>query len=299
MLKVVGMISVLLIQQVRAPAAVLNPDTAHVGDVVSVAFRIDAPAGSMLLLPDTLVLGENFENAARARIRTDTLENGTLRFTAIYSIVGWRPGEGPIPAIEGTLRTASGHETVRVQPPPITIASVLPADTAGIQPRPLKDVVGPVRVWWMVALALAVLLTVIALGLWWWLRNRGRNQAVSESIPALPPREVLLRELDEIAASALRQGDLRLVYIRLSFAIRRYMATLDPDWGEDLTTRELAEGARDTGIAPALELLAHADLVKFARHAVTAEEAQRDLAMTRRWAETYRPQDRPDLVEAA
>ena len=292
--------SAFLLQQAPAPVAALNPDTAFVGDHVNVAVRVDAPRDSRLLIPDTLAISGNFENAARARIRTDTLEDGSLRFTAYYTIVGWRPGETAVlPPIEAVLRTPSGDQSLTIQPPALTIASVLPADTAGIEPKPLKDVLGPTRVWWLAALAVLAALIVAGLLLWWWMRRRRQRRALAPAPVAIAPRERFLRELDEISQTALRSGDLRAFYIGTSAALRRYLASLDPAWGEELTTTELSPRMRAPNLMPVLDVLDRADLVKFARREVHQDEAQRDLRDLRRWADSYNQPAQPQLVEAA
>jgi len=295
---ILAIVSALLFQQ--APTVAMSPDTAYVGDVVSLAFRVNAPAGAALVIPDTLAVSGNVENAARARIRTDTLPDRSLRFTVYYSVVGWRPGAMPLPPVEGVVRGPAGDTPFTVQPPDLTIASVLPPDTAGIEPKPLKDVIGPTRVWWLAALAVLAGLILLALLVWWWLRRRRRTRETNAAAPPVPPRELFLRELDEISQGPLRHGDMRAFYIRASAALRQYVASFDPDWGQDLTTMELSPRMRDAELAPVLSVLERADLVKFARRPATQEEAQRDLRELRRWAETYgRPQQQPQMVEAA
>ncbi len=77
--------------------------------------------------------------------------------------------------------------------------------------------------------------------------------------------------------------------------LRRYTATVRPDWGTDLTTIELSErvGA-ESDVKPALGVLRHADMVKFARSIPGANDAHADLDRARDWIAAY---PAPPVVE--
>ena len=293
---------------VHVPAAAqdvrvaLTTDSARVGDLVGVAVQIDLPPTTTLILPDTLELGEDLENAARKQVRVDSLANGSLRYLITYPITAWRPGTFQLSSIAATLTERGAQRTLDVQMPALNVLSVLPADTANIEAKPPRDVWGASRIWWPIIL-IALLVLAAAAALYWWWRRRNRRAAELPAAPAAPavlPREWVLRELDRVERSgAIERGDFRRYYIELSDVLRRYVAMIDGYWGADLTTAELDRVLARSGAdgSALISLLNRADLVKFARHDVGANQARSDLGAARQWAGSF---EKPvALAEAA
>lgn len=292
-------------QQIRA--AVLG-DSIRVGDVVPVALRTTVPAGQRVLWPDTLPLGGpegDLENAARVRVREDTLSDGRIQVTGLYSITPWRTGEVTLPDVE--VPVVAGNEVARtltVGLPPFQVASVLPSDTAGIQPRPAKDVLGRNWAWWPFLLALLLLLALAALA-WWIIRRKRLRGAILAPAAAVPPREAALAALDRAREAGLAErGEMKEFYTRIAAAVRAYLAAVEPGWGEDRTTTELLSVVRtQAGSGTATDLAAilrSADQVKFARRDPSPGEAMGDWERTRSWVEAFRwNEPTPDVEEAA
>lgn len=272
----------------EARAAVIG-DTIRVGDVVPVAVRLTVGRGERVAWPDTLPLsGERVENAARVRERVDTLSDGRLTMTGIYAVTPWRTGDVPLPEL--SLDVVTGREiarTVTAALPSLEVVSVLPADTAGLEPMPAKGVIGGNWSWWSILLALLALAALIG-AIVWWLRRR---RAVAEAVPLeppVPPRERVLARLEAAReAGLIEQGAMKEFYTRISDALRDYLAAIGPGWGEDLTTTELLGrfraqvGAEEAGALA--ELLRPADQVKFARRAPDASVADREWQAVRTW----------------
>lgn len=291
----------------EARAAVLG-DTIRVGDIVPVAVRTTVDPGQRVLLPDTLPLGgpdAEMENAARVRVREDTLADGRIQVTGVYSVTPWRPGQATLPEIP--LQVVAGDEVARTltaAPPAFEVVSVLPEDTTGIEPRPAKGVIGRSWSWWPILLALLALLAVGGL-LWWLWRRRRRGEAVPLA-PALPPREAALAALDQARDAGLAQrGEMKEFYTRISAALRDYLAAVEPGWGEDRTTTEVLAAVRaDAGPAVAAELAEHlraADQVKFARREPDTATALREWEAARGWVVGFRwkEPETPDVEAAA
>jgi hypothetical protein len=258
------------------------PDTIHVGDVITAAIRVVVPRGAVVSFPDSLVVPQDIENAGQRVIRTDTAA-GAEQITAQFPLAGWRPGAHALPpvtyAIDGRAYVVS-FDSLR-------ITSVLPPDTSGIKPQPLKSVMGGTRVWWPWILALLVLLLIGALLYWWW-RRRNRVVAALVVVPARPARDVALERLDAArAAGYVERGSMKEFYSEVSDALRTYVASIDYLLSSDLTTSEMAGRIRRRGADPAavelLTLLGAADLVKFARHRPGAAEAMDEWTRVRAW----------------
>lgn len=291
-------------QQVRAAVVA---DTVRVGDVVPVAVRLTVEPGHRVVFPDTLPLGDDrLENAARVRERLDTLEDGRTEATAVYSVTPWRVGELPLPALE--IPVVAGSERVRTVTaslPGLDVLSVLPEDTAGIELKPAKGVIGRSWSWWPIVLALLAVLAIV-LAVLWWRRRRGR-EAPAVAALAISPRERALGRLQEAREAGLvESGAMKEFYTRVSEAVREYAAALESGWSEDLTTSELLSRVRQqagpSAAAGLASLLRPADQVKFARRLPDRETALAEWEATRRWVLEFRwppPQESGDREVAA
>ncbi len=282
------------------------PDSAEVGDVVTVAIRLVLPPGQRAIWPDTLSLPEesDVENAARVRERVDTLDDGRLQVTALYAVTPWRTGEQPLG--EARFQVIGGAETPETRTaelPTLRVVSVLPADTAGIEPRPAKGVIGRSWSWWPIILtALAVLLLAALLG--WWIRRRRQRRPEPALAPAPTARERALAALDAARSDGLlERGEVKAFYIRVAVAVRHFLAAMEPAWGEELTTTELMARIRamaDPEEARGLEgILRAADQVKFARRRPEPATAHQEWAEARAWVVAFRREPEPVREEAA
>jgi hypothetical protein len=269
--------------QAQAPRTAILPDTIHVGDVITAAIRFTVPRDAKVAMPDSLTLQPDLENAGARVIKADTTPQG-IQITAEYPIAGWRPGAYALPVIPYTVNGAAYAATFDS----LRIASVLPADTTGVQPKPLKSVLGGDRVWWPWLLLLLLLLAA-ALAYWWW-RRRGRNDVETPVIPMRPAREIAIERLEHARASGMVERlEMREFYGETSDALREYIAAIDPEMSTDLTTSEVAavvrrRGADATGVE-LLTLLGAADLVKFARRLPRTAEAYEEWSRVRKWVD--------------
>ena len=275
-------------QQVRAA---ISPDTVTVGDVAQVGVRITAPADAAVSLPDSLPVSGDLENAGRPDVQVVENPDGTRTLTAVYPITAWRPGVDTLPAFEVAV-DVGGRVTLDTVRLTLTVASVLPADTAGIEARPPKDVLGRNWVWWLWLLAALLLALAIATLVWWIVRRRRRRPVVI--VPGLSPRERALRELDAIRAERLfDRPSPAPFYERVSTVLRAYLSEVDPRWSRDRTTTELAASllpAATPEMASRLRaLLREADAVKFASARPDAGSVQRHFDQVRAWVEGFPP----------
>lgn len=291
--------------QAAGSARVAVPaDSIHVGDRVTVAVRVVVEAGERVILPDTLPLAsDDVENAARVRERVETLEDGRVQVTGVYTVTPWRPGRTELPALDLQIEAATGElRAVTAGLPDLEVLSILPADAEALQPMPPKGVVGPSFAWWPFAL-LALVLLGLAFLLW---RRVKRSPAAVEraSAPAVPPRQRALAALDQAReAGLIESGEWKDFYSRVSQALREYLEAVESAWGEDLTTTEvLARVRADAGhpeSAALASLLGPADQVKFARRVPDAATAHAEWEAARQWVERFDGPPRPEPVEVA
>lgn len=274
-------------QEVRVGVA---PDTVRVGDIFRAVVRVVLPPGYGVVLPDSLPLGGEAEQAGRRRDVVDELPGGGRRVTATYPLSAWRPGPLALPAVAVRLVGPAGERTIQARLPSPVVRSVLPADTQGVEPRGLKDVLGASRTLWPLLLALLAGAVAVSGALYW----RRRARAVPALLEApVSPLERALRALDRARELGLVEAaGFKPFYSLVSDAVRGYLAALNPAWGVELTTTELLERAA-AGMPPETaavlaRILRAADLVKFARRRPEPDEAVGDWEAARAWVLAYR-----------
>ena len=275
------------------PHVLLGSDTARVGDVVPVAVRVPVAPGERVAWPDTLPLaGSALENAVRVREEADTVAGRAVR-AGIYAVTPWRTGELRLPEV--AVEVVGGDESpreVRVSGPTLAVMSVLPGDTAGVEPKPARGVIGADWAWGTIVLMIGLAAAVILALVWWWRRGRPVSEEAISLEPQIPPRERALAALRAARSSGLlERGELKEFYSRFSEAVRGYMAALHASWGEDLTTTELLSRIR-TQVGPSeaaalREVLDPADRVKFARREPDAGTALAEWEGARSWVEEF------------
>ncbi|MBI2796443.1 MAG: hypothetical protein HYX65_07060 [Gemmatimonadetes bacterium] len=261
---------------VRADVA-LGPDTATVGDPVTLVARVTAPAGATIEFPVAVATGDDVE-ALDPRLVEARTSGGATVAVATWRVVGWRPGSRALPLGEAVVTLGAQQWRLPLETRTVVVRSVLPADTARRVPRPARDalaVAGPWwERWWPVALALVALL--LAVRAW---KRRRRSAAIAPEAAAV----LSLDRLDALALAAAgepaREVALAAEIVRVSLMARW------PEAVTGLTTAEVGEVAyRRIGplAEDVLALLAEADLVKFARRPVTADESRAYAVRARR-----------------
>lgn len=268
----------------QRPSATIRSDSLTVGDPALLVLEVPRAEDESVRFPDTLALAGDLEYLGPAAVDPEDRVPGIA--SAAYHVTAWRPGEHALPAITVPVDGPEGARTVRLEPPAFRVSSVLPADTAGVEPRPPKDVIGPDRTL-LPTLILLALLTAAAIAIArWWARRRARERKPEG--PAIRPAESALGELDRIQASGLLQkGQVKEYYARTTRVLRDYLNAVEPAWGAGLTTAEI-DAQVDPGLRPVekrelLTVLFRADRVKFARHRPATDEPEALWRAAREW----------------
>jgi len=260
--------------------------------------RVVGSEAAAVSFPDSLELPQDLESAGPRRLRADTTEAGE-RWTAVYPVTGWKPGRHELPPAAISLDGGTTVSNARF--PEVIIASVLPADTAGVQPKPARDVLGGNRVWWPWLLLAALLASLAAAFLYWYRRRHAREHPVI-AVPTRPARVLALEALERARASgAVEAGDFKRFYSDVSAALRGYLAAVDPALGTDLTTTEVllalrqqGRSATSAGLGTTLQA---ADMVKFAQRRPGEDVALQDWQRARDWVLGF--DAAPELESAA
>jgi hypothetical protein len=270
----------------------VTPDTIYVGDVFRAAVRVVLPPGWGVTFPDTLPVAGEVENAGRGERRSRELPGGGREVTIVYPLTAWSPGSAQLPALSLRLESPEGERSLEATFSEPRVRSVLPRDTAGIESRPPKDVLGPGRLVWPWIAALAALLAAVVALVYWRRRRRAATPALSfETALADSSRERALRALDEVRSLGLvERGEVKEFYSRTVGVVRALLEELSPAWGGELTTTELiksleAGGLAEESTAHLAPLLEGADQVKFNRRHPASAEAFGEWSELRRWVE--------------
>jgi hypothetical protein len=253
----------------------VTPDTVTVGQRFILLLKVRGPIGATIVFPASVdSAGEN--NATTPQIIGSPLidsvadATGTTR-TAAYRFTAWDIGVQRLGL--GNIAVTANGKTVYVSlaNQSVFVKSVLPADTTLRQPKPLR---GPIVLvpfnWipWLLLLA-AILLALLAWYLWRWYRRR-RNRP-------LPPFQQAEKDFAKIEEMKLIESGEPERYVAMMVDVMRcYLAARVEGLERSQTTTELlaastAIQAHASGLA---QLLGRADMIKFARERVTADDAR-------------------------
>ena len=260
---------------VRMGISVL-PETVTVGTPFRILVRVRAPRGSTIDFPaatDSLV-GVELLDPRTVRENVDSL--GFTDRTATYRLAAWDVGVLPIALGDVRVRVNGAERRVPIDSVSITVATVLPADTAKHIPKPARDIVTAPGSLWKYYLIAAVAALLLALLAWWWFRRRRGGGADGASVD---PYAFAEKEFARIEALGLIESGERERFVALMVeVVRDFLARRVPAASEALTSTELAAALRTDPTVPLARLeplLAESDLVKFARAPVTPERARK------------------------
>lgn len=267
-------------------SSAVAPETVTVGDRFRSVIQVVAPAGATVEFAP-LPVGDTLQPVDSVRVIPGRAGEPPI---GAYTLVAWVAG-APLRA-EAAVRVALPDGSAATYLVPLrlpVVRSVLPADTAGVEPRPARGLFALPQTeetrWWLLLVPLAVLVALA----WYLSRRRAAAAADTRS-----PRERALADLKRLGAEAGGIFDPNQIYPAITRVLRRYLAELRREWGTDLTTTELLQRLSVDAVpgvdrARLESLLQHADRVKFARYVPSAGEVEDFLERSRKWVESYPP----------
>jgi hypothetical protein len=271
----------------------VEPQTVTIGSPFRYTMRIEADPEVEAIVPIlTERLGE-FLITDFGEVPQGSRKDGFV-VERWYTLVTYETGDQLVPGPTVQYRTP-GRELRSMDAPDtlVIVRSVLGADAEGADVRDIKPPVEVPRdyrpLWWGGAVLL--LLGLLGVGLYWIL-NRKRGEGVE---PLRPADEVAQEAFLRLrAARLIEKGRYEEYYVRLSAIVRRYLEGRFGLKAPEMTTEEFLQIAqRNPTLAAAQRsslghFLSEADLVKFARHVPTDEDAERAYSAARQFVETTR-----------
>ena len=250
-------------------------DSVHVGDPFRVTIGVRAPVGATIDFPRELDSTGAVQSLDPVIVHTSA-DTSAVEQYADYRVAAWDVGKQAIRLDDVIVKLGSATRRVPITNASVFVKSVLPADTAKRVPKPPRDLfeVNPFP-WWLWAIIAAVVIGLILL-YWWWRKRRRRPKPIA-AIDAFKQAESEFERIEKLglldAGERGRYVTLMLEVLRDYLAARHSRATLS------LTSTELQRVVRDLPSIPQDRLgrvLTDADLIKFARRAVSSDRA-RDL----------------------
>jgi hypothetical protein len=272
---------------VEAPAVSAAPSAQEVGlgQVFYLFVRVVHQPGMQVNLPATLPLGPAFEESARTDVVRQEAD-GTVSREFEIALQAFEVGDLVIPPIPVTYAAYGRAQEVVTQAVPIQVTGAV-----GEGEAELRDIAGPVALerpdWTLLYVGAAVggaisLLALVLIASRLWRRRRRRVGRLAEALRR-PAHEEALARLDEVEASgALDAEDRKPAYLAMSEALRGYLGRRFGFPALDLTTEEIRRelAARHAGVELADSMCAwleQGDLVKFAGHDASPDEARQAL----------------------
>ncbi|HEY2162621.1 MAG TPA: BatA domain-containing protein [Gemmatimonadaceae bacterium] len=248
-------------------------DSVRVGDPFRVTIGIRAPVGATIDFPRELDSSGAVQSLDPVNVRSSA-DTSAFEQYADYRVAAWDVGLQPIRLDDIIVKLGSATRRIPVTGATIFVKSVLPADSAKRIPKPPRDLfeVNPFP-WWLWALLAAVAVGLILL-YWWWKRRRRRATPIS----AVDPFKQAEADFERIERLALLEAGERGRYVTLVIEVLRdYLAARHTRATLSLTSTELQRTARELPTVPEGRLtrvLTDADLIKFARRAVSTDRAK-------------------------
>ena len=258
-------------------------DSVLIADQVRYGFRLDGlQEGSGLRLPewkeddaDSLMVVRSWQ--------LDTVgvkkKTGLMDVEANVILTPFEEGVYRLPDIPVVRELPDGQVDTLIFKGLELDVRTMPVDTAAFKPHDIKGQIRYPVTFKEIALYVGIVLIaagIIALIVWLIVRRRRRLSG--EGVVKDPPYIVALRKLDRYRGNRLWAPEKqKQFYSGVTDVLREYIAGRFGVGAMEMTTAEIFDGLKDSGIAPELmdetkELFLTSDLVKFAKMTVSDDE---------------------------
>ncbi len=243
-----------------------------IGDPLALTVTLTCPAGYKPAIPEKQ---EEIGPWEVRDVKVSQETKGNLVTKLNYTLAVFTTGQIPVPEITFNFFDAANSTfTATTQAIPITIESVMGLVKG---PPALRDIKPPLslRIPAGVYLLIIIIIAGIGFGAWYWYQKYRKSLPqlpAGPVIPAVPPYEIAMEELEKLKNSGLvKEERKKEFYIALTDIIRKYLGavysidTLDKTTGEIYQLLRAAEPDKKA-LVFIKEFFEECDLVKFAKY---------------------------------
>jgi hypothetical protein len=259
--------------------------TVYVGDLITYSISITRDTSYDLVPPP---LGANLGAFDVKDYQPDIetkLDGGRIKSETIFKLSTFTTGDYVIPPVPVMFVLKDGsHKVLLAEAVPITVQSLLQNTDDSADIRPLKAQYEFKRRYVQFIIWGGIILVLLAanLGIWWWLRQR---KNLASAADRRTPWEIAFENLARLEQKNLiREAKFKQFYFELTDIARAYLGRMFSADVLEMTTEqfldhfrniELPAGAFDKGV----DMLKHADLVKFAKLVPQEERCRADFGV--------------------
>lgn len=274
--------------QYRAEAR-LDSTSIRVGDPLRLRLDLWLPPGAKPgnIGIDTLDAVSDIERRKTTPLRSEQSPSGT-HYIQEFTLTAFDTGYFRLPPIPVEILEKGTTTRITTNDLALRVRSTLPE---GGELRPIKDIVRePLRLsdfWWLGAL---LLLLIAGYALYRRLRRPAPMPVVAPA-PPRPPHEIALEKLTALAASDyLFSGNFKTYQSELTHIFREYLSLRHGYNALEATTDEIEHQFSNWEVPEdwkgrLSQILRRADLVKFAKGELSAEEHREGLEQVRRFVQ--------------
>ncbi len=288
-------------QELASVEAHADVTVISLGDRVTLTILVQHATSETVSWPelaDTLGSFEVRRSSDEPTVAIDGRQTSTRR----YELTTFELGELEIPSVEIAIADSGDSEPriLSTEPIPVVVQSVGIDESGDI--RTVKAPLEIPRNWLLLLPWVLLCCGGAVLSYWMYRRYRARKrvhqQYVIPAAPPRPPHEIAYEALDRLEAKRLLdRGEIKQYYIEVSEIIRAYIEGRYPIDALEMTSYEVLQELRKTGIDPEVydlfpPFLGRADLVKFAKHRPGPETSKEMIPLARLLVDETRAPDR-------
>jgi len=275
--------------------ATADTDKLSVGDRIQFTVSATIAKGATLTPPDpdsdfgAIVVKEwNLEKTER-----ESFDSCVYK----YIVTTYTPEPCTIPELRFVLENSGPTDTLKTQPLPLHILSVIPGDTVDIMDLKSQFSAGSAPKWWIWVIGTALALALVIFGAGWLMR---RLKKTAPPPPPQPPYEEAIDALANLGTKKyLQRGLIREYVFELSEIFKRYIGRHFSCNGVEFTTEEMIAWSAAADLPKKLRTLIEQffrtiDPIKFARLIPDSATIEGLEPRVREFLEATRPQPLPD-----
>ncbi|MCK9582496.1 MAG: hypothetical protein M0Q46_02575 [Endomicrobiales bacterium] len=273
----------------------INKTNITIGDPLKVSVEISYPNELKL---SSVTMPSEIGTWVCTNLSTSTKKTkDTLSSLAVFEVVRFSTGMAIIPPIPFTLVNSSTEAyTVYSSSKSVNIESTLAkiGDLGDI-----KDIKEPLSIGNGMLVYILVTIILLLIGAYIYYRRKTLAQTILASKPKLPPYEVALLALNDLAASdLLSRGLIKEYYIRLAEIMRNYISNSFGIETFEKTTHELYQDLKGRSVDKKItlkikELFENCDLVKFAKFTPKENQCTYDIELAKTIVLERMPKENP------